>query len=315
MPGRLSFRDATRDDTPQILGLLNQTFRTQVDPATWQWYVYDNPLGHSRVYVAHDPDGVMVGVIGFAPISLRIGGVSHRSDFAHHLVLTPAYRDTLSFVGLNRHALDAQATHPIKLAIGPPNRTAYPIHKTIMKWVDFGHLEILRKLKPSARPHAASACVRFPETFDPFYDVVSRDLAFCVDKNQTWMNWRFCRRPGSPYTTYLVTDGHRVSGYVILKRWKDDTGYAKAHIMDLHALDQSSLQELLAAADSYGDGCDEINLWAAQGYRYRDALVAAGFAPNPAAHQPLIARTYDRSPLQYPAGPASFMYGDSDTLY
>jgi hypothetical protein len=256
-----------------------------------------------------------VGVIGFAPISLRINGGSVNADFAHHLVLKPSYRDTLSFLALNRHALQAQAALGVKVAIGPPNRTAYPIHKTIMKWVDFGFLDCLRKLKPAARSHGCDVASLFPPHFDQFYQRVSRDLRFCVEKDHAWMNWRFCHRPGAPYTVYATGHDGQLSGYVILKRWHDETGYKKAHIVDLQALDAESLSHLVAAAESYASGCDELNLWSVKGYRYRESLERLGFAANPAAFQPLIARAYDGSTLQYPDGPASFSYGDGDTLY
>ena len=313
--GRLHLRDATRDDTAAIVGLVNQAFRTPIDAATWQWYVYDNPLGTSRIYLADDDGGILVGVIGFAPIALRIDGRRVTADFAHHLVLTPAYRDTLSFVQLNRHALNAQAALGVELVIGPPNRTAYPIHKTIMKWVDFGSLDCLRKLKPSAQAHACREVDRFTSAFNPFFERVSSGLSFCVAKDDAWMNWRFCRRPGALYKVFVLGETDRLDGYVVLKSWQDRDGYRKAHILDMHATDDDSLSQLVAAAETYADGYDELNLWAVQGYAYRRALEGHGFAPNAAAKQPLIARRYDGAKPAYPSGASSLMYGDGDTLY
>jgi hypothetical protein len=312
---RLRVRSGRPADTPAIVALLNQTFRTPIDAATWEWYVYGNPLGPSRVYVATDVSEQIVGVIAFAPIPLRIGG-PRIADFAHHLALTPAYRDTFSFVALNRHALQAQAALGRELTIGPPNKTAYPIHKTITKWADFGFLASLRKLAPAPRAHDCRECAAFTPDFDEFADAVCKPLLFCVEKNHGWMNWRFLRRPGGgPYTVYTRSTGSRLSGYVVLKRWQDPNGYRKAHIIDLHALGPDDLSHLVAAAESYASGCDELNLWSVRGYPYRPGLEALGFAENPAAHQPLIARPYGGPPLAYPTGPCAFAYGDGDTLY
>jgi hypothetical protein len=312
---RLRFRDATLHDTPQIVPLLNQGFRTPIDAATWEWYVYGNPLGQSRVYLAVESDDRLVGIIAFAPISLRIEGSPVNSDFAHHLVLLPAYRETLSFVALSRYALQSQAALGRQLAIGPPNPRAYPIQKTIMKWADFGYLDCLRKLKPRAAPHDCKKTNMFTPDFDPFIADISRRMTFCVDKNHAWMNWRFCNRPGAPYTVYTLADGGRWSGYVVLKRWQNPDGYRKAHILDMHASDADSLSHLTAAAETYAADCDELNLWAVQGYLYRDLLLTMGFAVKADAHQPFIARPYDGGVLRYPQGPSSFGYGDGDTLY
>lgn len=310
----LRLRPGTREDTPQIVALLNETFRTPMDAATWEWYVYGNPLGNSQVYVASGADdSVLVGVIAFAPIHLRLGGTIVVADYAHHLALKPEYRDTLSYIAILRYSLKAQAERGVKLAIGPPNRTAYPIHKTLMKWVDFGFLDCLRKLSPQTQTHSCVQVDRFSSAFDDFYRRVSKDLNFCVEKNVDWMNWPFCRRPGSPYTVYATFDREALSGYVILKRWQDPDGYRKAHILDLHAADDSAFVQLLAAAESYASDCNEVNLWAVQGYPYRDALESLGFTAG--FRQPLIVRTYDGTPIGYPNGPCSLSYGDGDTLY
>jgi hypothetical protein len=311
---QLRFRVATQKDTPEIVALMNATFRTPIDPPIWEWYVYGNPLGPSRVYLALEPErDAIVGAIGFAPIRLRIGGAVVMGDYAHHLALEPIYRDTLSYVTLLRHSLKAQASGPTKLAIGPPNRTAYPIHKTLMKWVDFGFLDCLRKPFPQGRQHACRELKVFPDQFDGFYRRVSKELNFCVEKTVEWVNWRFCRRPGAPYTLYAAGDEDELTGYVVLKRWQEPDGYRKAHILDLHAVDETALSQLLAAAECYAAGCDELNLWAVQGYPYRPFLEAMGFSAG--FRQPLVVRAYNGSPPGYPGEACSLMYGDGDTQY
>jgi hypothetical protein len=310
---RLRFRMATPQDAPEIVDLLNQGFRTRMDTATWEWYVYANPLGPSRVYVAHNPSDTLIGVIGFAPIPLCRQGRRVTADYAHHLVLEPSYRDTLSYLLFLRHSLNAQAAHGVEMIIGPPNTRAYPIHKALMKWVDFGYLDRLRKLKPSPREHSCREVISFSEDFEEFYRNVAKDLVFHLDKNAAWMNWRFWQRPGQPYTVYATTERDRMTGYIILKRWQDPDGYRKTHILDLHAVDGVSLSNLIAAAETYAFDCDELNLWAVQGYAYRPALESVGFSAD--YRQPLLAKTFDGASVEYPEGPCSLMYGDGDTLY
>jgi len=314
---QLHIRMATREDAPAIVSLLNATFRTPIDTATWEWYVYGNPLGNSQVYVSSDQDkpDVLVGVIAFAPIHLSLCGKTMLGDYAHHLALMPEYRDTLSYIALLRHSLKAQAARGIEVAIGPPNRTAYPIHKTLMKWRDFGFLDCLRKLSLSPQDHSCSRLDLFPSGFDEFYRCVASELNFCVEKNAEWMNWRFCQRPGSPYTVYAcsASGSDDMTGYVILKRWQDPDGYRKAHILDLHAVSEDVLVQLMRAAESYAADCNELNLWAVLQYPYRDTLESLGFVPG--FRQPLIARAYNGSTIAYPGGKCSLSYGDGDTLY
>jgi hypothetical protein len=312
--GDFRFRLADTSDAQEIVALLNATFRTPVDVETWNWYTRKNPLGPSRVYLAHQPDGLLVGAIGFAPIRLRIAGDTFDCDFAHHLAVRPEYRDGLSYISLNRYALGAESRMRVKLAIGPPNRTAYPIHKKLMKWVDFGFLELMKKERPAAAKHDCILADVFTETFDEFYGCAYSRLEFCVAKNAQWMNWRFSRRPGAPYTIYTINDNQRLTGYIILKMWVEPDGYRKAHIVDLHAADGDVLHRLIRAAECYSAGANELNLWAVKGYPYREGLEELGFR-GIMPYQPLIVRVFDATAAVYPDGECSFSYGDGDTLY
>ena len=312
----LRLRPGTRGDTPAIVELLNNTFRTPIDAATWEWYAHSNPNGPSRIYAALEPhEESLAGMVAYSPIVLRFDGVPVTSDYAHHLALKPAYRDTFSYMALMPHSLKAEEKLGVQMAIGPPNRTAYPIHKKLTRWVEFGSLQRLRKLSPMTREHSCRAIEEFGEAFNRFYGRIASNLVFCLDKNATWMNWRFCRRPGAPYTVYVTGSESDWRGYIILKRWRDENGYRKAHIMDLHADDPAALRELLAAAESYAAGYGEVNLWAIEGYPYRAWLESAGFTTTDADRQPLLARPLNGFQALFPEGNCSLSYGDGDSQY
>jgi hypothetical protein len=306
---------ATKDDSPEIVTLMNATFRTPIDVPTWEWYVYGNPFGTSRIYLALEPEADNIaGAVGFNPIPLRIGSGHVMGDYAHHLAIKHVYRDTTSYMALMRYAMKGQASGATTLTIGPPNRTAYPIHKGLMQWRDFGFLDCMRKLSPQAQPHSCQEIKCFPPEFDLFYERVSKHFTFCVEKSTEWVNWRFCRRPNSVYTIYASRDREGAfTGYVVLKPWREPDGHRKAHILDLHGVDDAALSQLLAAAHSYAAGFDELNLWAIQGYPYRPLLETMGFSPG--FRQPLLLRSYDNVVVPFPGGDCSLMYGDGDTQY
>jgi hypothetical protein len=315
MSQSLSFRTATLQDTPQLVGLLNATFRTPTARQTWEWFVYGNPYGPSRVYVAVDKQETIVGTFGFFPIQLRINGEAIAASYAHHLALKPAYRDGLSFIALSRYALRHEASLGTKLIMGPPNRHAYKPHTVLMKWTDLCSLDCLYKASPLPRPHDCQMLDSFTEEFDLFYACIAQKLSFHFHKTAQWMNWRFCDRPGTPYTIYATRDEGKMSGYVVLKRWQESNGYLKAHIIDLHALSDGALANLIAAAESYAVGCHELNLWVIQGYPYRRLIESMQFVSKDALRQPIIVRTFDGSSVPLPRGCASFSYGDGDSQY
>ena len=85
--------------------------------------------------------------------------------------------------------------------------------------------------------------------------------------------------------------------------------------MDLWALTDYAVLQLLAAAGAYAAGSNELNLWSVTGYPYRTQLEANGFVAHGVGTQPIIARALTGENMPFPAGAASFMYGDGDGYY
>jgi hypothetical protein len=312
----LTFRLGAREDTPQIVALLNQIFRTPIDPETWDWFTYDNPYGESRVYLAEKAETrSLAGMFSFTPIRIKIQGTLIPASHGHHLVLTPAYRGGSAFIALSRYALQAESSCGTHLVMGLMNRNSYQAHKFLMKWNDFGFLDCLYKVSTRRQDHDCREIKAFGPEFDEFYHRLSPRFSFHCDKNADWMNWRFQRRPGAPYTSYVAERNREIEGYIILKRWQEPDGYRKAHIVDMHALSDVTLWELLAAAETYAADCNELNLWAIQRYPYRELLETAGFAEGAARAQPLAVRWLDGTSALFPEGNASYSYGDGDTVY
>jgi Acetyltransferase (GNAT) domain len=312
----VSFRLANRQDIPATIELLNHTFRTPVDEASWEWYIYGNPFGESRVYLAMDVElDKPAGIFAFTPVPLRIRGVPTIASSGHHLCLSSTYHGGSVFIALSRFALRGETEQGVTLALGLPNRKSHQPQKVLVKWVDFCMLDCLSKSPPSPSAHTCRMLDRFGGEFEQFYERLTEGLEFFIEKNTAWMNWRFCDRPGRPYTVWVKEYGGKLAGYAVLKRWREPNGYTKAHIVDLHALDDAVLAELLDAAESYAADCQEVNLWAAPGYPYRGLLEERGFAPRPEASQPLIAKALASGSLAPTRGPASFSYADGDFVY
>ena len=135
----LTFRIATRNDTAGIVSLLNETFRTPIDADTWEWFVYGNPYGEGRVYLAEEPDQRRIaGLFSFTPVRIRLQGELVTARHGHHLAVRPEYRGGVAFVGLSRHAFEVEASHGTRLVIGLLNKKSYGPQKVLMKWKDFG---------------------------------------------------------------------------------------------------------------------------------------------------------------------------------
>src|SRR5262245_66302861 len=116
--GRLRVRPGTREDTPGIVALLNETFRTPINAAIWEWYAFANPSGPSRISVGLEPDNDSIaGMVAFSPFIMRFEGAPIQSDYADHLAVRAAYRDTFSYIALMMAAHRWQVELGLKVGI------------------------------------------------------------------------------------------------------------------------------------------------------------------------------------------------------
>jgi hypothetical protein len=308
----LTFRKFTPQDTQQIVRFLNGIFRVKITVEEWKWLVYENPDGSSRVYLALKNGEEIAGVCGFFPVLIYINGKLMRGGYGHHLSLAPEFRDTVSYIQFSMYQLEQEIASGTEYFIGPPNNSAYKPHKVLMNWQDFGYLDYLYKLNPKPQDHNCLKVDYLNDEFDFFYKEVTSNFKFYFSYSTERMNWRFFKKPGNPYQTYVYYDNGRFEGYVVLKRWKESDGRYTMHIIDIHSLTDSALFNLLSVAENESSDCYKIDLWAVKGYPYKNKIEVMGFVSDLSDRRPLAFRLTDGSKMTFPDGPASFMFGDGD---
>ena len=308
----LTFRIFTPEDTPQIVMFLNKIFRVRITAEEWEWFVYGNPDGNSRVYLALNDGKEIAGVCGFFPVLININGKIMKGGYGHHLSLAPEYRDAALYIQFSSYQLKCETEIGTEYFIGPPNNNAYKPHKVLMNWQDFGYLDYMYKPDPVIKDHNCKKLDFFTDEFDLFYNIVSSNLSFYFFRTAQRMNWRFLKRPKKPYVTYAYFENGKLEGYIVLKRWQESDGQYTMHIIDMHSTTGIALGNLLAAAESNSIDCRKIDLWAVKGYPYRKKLEDIGFISELSDRRPLAFRLTNGSKMAFPEGPASFMFGDGD---
>jgi hypothetical protein len=312
MKEQVSFRIGTREDDTQLVALFNATFRTPVSNEDWRWFSYDNPNGLNRVYILQDSENSLVGCYCVFPAVILFDGQRCVAGFPHHLIVRLPYRGAHIFVDFSRFVFEYETRANSKVLVTAPNKNSYLPHKMLAGWSDFGLMDCLYKLQPQSRSHRCKPVEVFTSEFEDLFITVSKNLAFCFEKSVAWLNWRYSDRPSKPYTRFAFYESSKLEGFIVIKRWQEPDGYRKAHIMDLWALTDNAVSQLLAAAETYAADCNELNLWSVTGYPYRNQLEANGFVARESARQPIIARALTGENMLFPMGAASFMYGDGD---
>jgi hypothetical protein len=240
------------------------------------WFNYDCPTGANRIAVIEDPTvGKLIASYGLLPIRLRINGREINASLCTNVNTHPEYQGKGLFVRIGKYALGREEEFATPVSLGMPNQRAYPGHMKV-GWDVMCKLSFLEKHDCKSKPHRCQKIDQFDERFDRFQKHISERFSFIVVKDHRFMNWRFVHRPDQHYTSFVYEDQSDIRGYVVLKHF-DDKDYRKSHILDIQAEDDDAMQELIAAAETFAEGRDELNMWTNPNNPYRQIFLAHGF--------------------------------------
>ena len=109
---------------------------------------------------------------------------------------------------------------------------------------------------------------------------------------------------------YEYRDGKDLKGYVILKHFEGE-GYKKSHIIDIHADDKDTLNELISEAETFAQGTDELNLWTNINNPYKEEFKKRGFFERDSNDFVIIHYNYGKKKI-LEQGNWWFCLGDND---
>lgn len=276
MSDRLIFRLATSDDDPRILDLFKSSFGRELAADWWRWFSYHCPTGLNRTSVIEDPDTVrLAGSYSLLPIRLRLNEREIKASLCTNVNTHPNYRGQGLFTRLGHYALGREREFDTPVSLGMPNQKAYPGHIRV-GWDVMCKLPFLVKHNCQIRRHRCREVEAFDERFDDFFVRVAERFSFIVLKDHRFINWRVVSRPDRRYTRFVYEEGPDLEGYVVLKHF-DDKGYRKSHILDIQAESDDILHELIAGAESFAHGRDELNMWTNLHNPYHQSFLEQGF--------------------------------------
>jgi len=308
---KVAFDLSNRDDDSAIIDLLNSSFRTPISEAEWNWFSYENPHGINRSYVLRDKKKI-IGCYCVNDMRVLQNGSALVVGYANHLAVAPEFRGAFAFLSFSKNVFDRERDMGTQFLIGPPNKTSYQSHKSLAGWRDFGRLDSLVKNNLAHERHSCQEIMEFNGEFELLQNFVSRNQSFVVEKSALWLTWRYIDRPGKPYTSFSYRIDGVLAGYIVLKQWHESGGYKKAHVMDLCAINNEVVNQLLLAAFDYSADCNELNLWCPQQSVYYETFMDAGFIANIGATQPLIYKPLMGEHFGDLKHNWMFMYGDAD---
>jgi hypothetical protein len=92
---------------------------------------------------------------------------------------------------------------------------------------------------------------RFDERIDNFWDKISEQYNFIVERKVSYLNWRYCDAQCNDYSVLMAEEGGEITGYIVLKTLKIENGYQFGYVVDLIGTHVDAANALMEVAVNF----------------------------------------------------------------
>jgi len=238
-----NIREFLDEDEDSVIELIKLVYGISDYREFWHWMVKTNPSGHARIYLAYE-DKNIIGHYMVAPRRRKIKEDIIMDGEAVWAAVHPDYRKQGIFTELGFHTF-SNIRNDIPICTGFPNIYAINGHlKSGWHFFDIPLLKLNIKSRLNKKDNTIIHKGEFGKEFDKFWMRISGDYSNIVVRDASYLNYRYFRKPVD-YEFRVIRD-EEILGYVVLKKYFD-----KSHIVDILAIDDAILSELITASISF----------------------------------------------------------------
>jgi len=250
------FRNVVKADLPAVYDLYRAIEpQDEIDAdgfaRWWSWLYADNPRQLSVVLGSFDAAGNNIGHLALLPIDFVVDGEQVLACSACQLMVAEAQRRTLLYPGLVKAFFEAYPAHGCEfcyaevtrarvlaanLALGFRKIARLPVYARPYRFEKLAQSKLGRLgalFQPAfwlakhvarlgvplaGRRHTISESSSVPEDFAPFLQSVAGQFKLAALRTVPILNWRFTGNADRGYRIFLVRDGNRPAGYIVLRR-------------------------------------------------------------------------------------------------
>lgn len=269
MPWKI--REYKDEDEDQVLELIKLVYGLTDYREFWRWMVKTNPSGRAKIYLAYEDENI-IGHYMVVPRRRKIRKDIIMDGEAVWAAVHPDYRKKGVFTELGFHTL-SDIRNEIPVCTGFPNIYAINGHLKIgWHFFDIPLLKLDINDRFNKKENTLTHRGEFGREFDEFWTRISKDYSNIVVRDASYLNYRYYHKP-IDYEFRVIRD-EKILGFVILKKYFD-----KSHIVDILAIDDAILSELLVASINFAvsNKSKTLSCIIMKDRFYYDSLLSYGF--------------------------------------
>jgi GNAT superfamily N-acetyltransferase len=314
-------------DEEAIVELLKISFPEWRDTKSpldhWKWKHIENPLG--SIIVVADWDGKIVGVEHKLLLNIKVDEKTILSTYGDDAAVHPDYRrkgiyknmvyftDDLTIekkialrYGIDIHEVSLlmvkrrgfvlfpfHISHMLQVRDVKTHFRMRPTKNNLVARYGFSVLKLLNRIKNMVKHTEIKSEFKiedvslFDERINSFWEKCMNGYHFIIEKNQEYLNWRYCDPRSSNKGKYYVKQAEQdneILGFIVLEI-REKEGYSEGYVMDLLALpDRMDVASMLleeATLFFRKSGINVIHYRVVKNHPYQALLGEQGFIEVP----------------------------------
>lgn len=258
-----------------LTGLFHDSFGTAVSQQALQWRYLCNPIKDllASVWIENN---LLAANYSASPCLLRIKGNAYKTGLSVTTMTHPDFRGRGLFPLLANELYAYMHSLGYLMVWGFPNRNSHPIFRDYLGWKDIYTIPMMRL--PLASVKGNHRLYNFDDNFDLDYlPPVGSDHLIHIQKDKSYLRWRYKDNPRGPYRNSIVRMGDNVSSFCISKPYLDGLDMVDIQVRDLDEGEYLLRQVISLAVNS---GCKYINCWAPEHHFIHLLCWKLGFRPS-----------------------------------
>jgi len=264
-------REYKDQDQDRLIKLIELVYGITDYSEFWRWMVKTNPSGRAKIYLAYVDENIIGNYI-VVPRRRKIREDIIIDGEAVWAAVHPDYRKQGIFTELGFYTLN-DIRNEIPVCTGFPNIYAIEGHlKVGWHFFDIPLLKLNINNRFNKKNNTQIHKSEFGREFDEFWTRISKDYPNIVIRDASYLNYRYFQKP-IDYEIRVVRD-EEILGFVVLKKYFD-----KSHIVDILAIDDEVLSELLSASINFAvnNKSKTLSCIMMKDRFYYDSLLSYGF--------------------------------------
>lgn len=270
-------KDAYENNIKLLADLFEKSFNRKISTEFLRWRYLQNPTNDILACVSFDGER-LVANYSASPCVLNICGNPTKTALSMTTMTDPDYTGKGLFTRLAMELYQLMLEKDYVMIWGFPNRNSHLNFVNKLKWLDIYEIptmnlnlnDLVKRIDVSNNEVVTDNC------FELDYSTLcsGKGWLISIDKNQQYLQWRYCRNPFNNYVNFVLHQRGTVSSFCVIKVYGKDLD-----IVDFQAVDRDQGMVLLLTAIDYAMKMElnSVNCWAPRHHFFHSLCERLGF--------------------------------------